>query len=220
MEFRAGSPADAEVIAGLIASFQSELTDDPSGAGAEEYLASVSVQAERDYLASERYRYLLAYSGSQLAGFIAIRDGSHLFHLFVERSHQRQGIARRLWERALERAVRSWQRWRLYGQLKPFRRAGVSSLWLCSSRVNTEYAWHLVSAHAASGFASMRPNQSKEVCSLGVIKLGDVAGTLCPGRCCGSAPPQKRRSSPRKYERQTPPLFNPARSLRARSHKV
>jgi len=96
MEFRVGSPADAEAIAGLIASFQSELTDEPSGAGAEGYLASVSVQSEREYLASERYRYLLAYSDSQLAGFIAIRDGSHLFHLFVERSHQRQGIARRL----------------------------------------------------------------------------------------------------------------------------
>jgi len=79
MEFRAGSPADAEAIAGLIASFQSELTDDPSGAGAEGYLASVSVQAEREYLASERYRYLVAYSDSQLAGFITIRDGSHLF---------------------------------------------------------------------------------------------------------------------------------------------
>src|SRR5262245_23255482 len=101
MEFRAGSPTDAEAIAGLIASFQSELTDDRSGAGAEKYLASVSVQAERDYLASERYLYLLAYSDSQLAGFIAIRDGSHLFHLFVECSHQRQGIARCLWERAL-----------------------------------------------------------------------------------------------------------------------
>ena len=102
MQIRAGSPADAEAIAGLIASFQSELTDDPSGAGADEYLASVSVGAERDYLASERYRYLVAYSDSQLAGFIAIRDGSHLFHLFVERAHQGQGIARRLWERALE----------------------------------------------------------------------------------------------------------------------
>ena len=64
MEFRAGSSQDAEAIAGLIASFQSELTDDPSGAGAEEYLASVSVRAEREYLASARYRYLLAYSGA------------------------------------------------------------------------------------------------------------------------------------------------------------
>ena len=32
MEFRPGSPADAEAIAGLIANFQGELTDDPSGA--------------------------------------------------------------------------------------------------------------------------------------------------------------------------------------------
>jgi GNAT superfamily N-acetyltransferase len=102
MEIRAGSPADAEAIAALIDSFQSELTDDPSGTGAEKYLASVSVQAEREYLTSERYGYLLAYSDSQLTGFIAIRDGSHLFHLFVERSHQRQGIGRLLWERALE----------------------------------------------------------------------------------------------------------------------
>jgi GNAT superfamily N-acetyltransferase len=101
MEFRAGSPADAEVIAGLIASFQSELTADPSGVGAQEYLASVSVLAERVYLASERYGYLVAYSDSQLIGLIAIRDRSHLFHLFVERSHQRRGIARRLWDRAL-----------------------------------------------------------------------------------------------------------------------
>ena len=101
MEFRAGLPPDADAIAGLIASFQNELTDDPSRAGAEAYLASVSAQAECEYLTSPRYRYLLAYAGPQLSGFIAIRDGSHLFHLFVDRTHQRQGVARTLWERAL-----------------------------------------------------------------------------------------------------------------------
>ena len=101
MDIRVGSPSDAEAIAGLIASFQSELTDDPSGAGAERFFASVSVQAESEYLASARYRYLLAFSGSEFAGFIAIRDGSHLFHLFVGRAHQRQGLGRRLWQQAL-----------------------------------------------------------------------------------------------------------------------
>ena len=101
MNIRVGSSSDAEAVAGLIAYFQSELTDDPSGAGAERFLASVSVQAERDYLASARYRYLLAFSGSELAGFIAIRDGSHLFHLFVGQAHQRQGLGRLLWQRAL-----------------------------------------------------------------------------------------------------------------------
>ena len=83
MEIRAGFSGDAEAIASLIASFQSELTDDPSGAGAEEYLASVSVQAERDYLASERYEYLLAYSNSQLAGFIAIRDRATRWQILI-----------------------------------------------------------------------------------------------------------------------------------------
>ena len=48
MDIRVGSPSDAEAVAGLIACFQSELTDDPSGTGAEHYLASVSVQAERE----------------------------------------------------------------------------------------------------------------------------------------------------------------------------
>ena len=72
MEIRSGSPSDAEAIARLIASFQGELTDDPFGAGAEGYLASVSAQAEREYLTSPRYRYLLAYAGPQLAGFISI----------------------------------------------------------------------------------------------------------------------------------------------------
>src|ERR1700747_1740026 len=101
MEIRVGSLSGAEAIAGLIASFQSELTDDPSGAGAEEFLASVSVQAEREYLASARYRYLLAFAGVELAGFIALRDGSHLFQLFVGRAHQRRGLARLLWQKAL-----------------------------------------------------------------------------------------------------------------------
>jgi GNAT superfamily N-acetyltransferase len=101
LDIRVGSPSDAEAVAGLIASFQSELTDDPSGIGAERFLASVSVQAEREYLASTRYRYLLAFSGSEFAGFIAIRDGSHLFHLFVARAYQGQGLGRRLWQQAL-----------------------------------------------------------------------------------------------------------------------
>ena len=151
MEFRVGSPADAEAIAGLIASFQSELTDDPSGAGAEGYLASVSVQAEREYLASERYRYLLAYSEFSTCRVYRHPRWLPPFSPLCRALTSAPGHCSALVGASLARAVRSQQRRRLYGQLKPFRRAGVSSLRLCSSRVNTEYAWHLVSAHAASG---------------------------------------------------------------------
>lgn len=102
---RAGSLADATACAALIAAFQRDLTDDPDGRGAEGYLASVSAEAERGYLASPRYAYLLAFGGAApdapLQGFIAIRDRSHLFHLFVDRAAQGRGLASRLWRKAL-----------------------------------------------------------------------------------------------------------------------
>lgn len=100
MTIRPGTADDAEAIAALIASFQRELTDDPEGAGAEPFLASVSCAAEQGYLASERYAYWVAEEGAEMLGFIAMRDTHHLFHLFVARPHQRRGVAARLWAQA------------------------------------------------------------------------------------------------------------------------
>ena len=102
---RAGTPDDGPACAALIASFQRELTDDPDGHGAEGFFASVSAEAERGYLASPRYAYLVALGGrgadAALQGFISIRDRAHLAHLFVARAAQGRGLARHLWTRAL-----------------------------------------------------------------------------------------------------------------------
>jgi len=49
--------------------------------------------------------YHVAESGSTLAGFVAVRDNSHLFHMFVDQRFHRQGVARRLWEVARRVAV-------------------------------------------------------------------------------------------------------------------
>lgn len=107
MKLRPGVPDDADAIAALVGSFQPELTDSPDGAGAEAYLASVTSEAERGYLASDRYRYVVAEGDDgTLIGFIALRDQTHLFHLFVARAHQRAGIARRLWQEARATAPR------------------------------------------------------------------------------------------------------------------
>ena len=102
---RAGTPDDAAAIAALIASYADDLVLDRAQAAP--YLASVSEEAERGYLASPRYRYVVAEvvgiddrpdAGRRgLAGFIAMRDTTHLFHLFVERSWHRRGLARVLW---------------------------------------------------------------------------------------------------------------------------
>lgn len=106
MIIRLATPDDARAIAALIAGFQRELTVDPDGGGAEGFLASVSEAAERRYLASPRYRFLVAEWAGALAGFIALRDGSHLFHLFVAAPHQRTGVARTLWRHARDLAER------------------------------------------------------------------------------------------------------------------
>jgi ribosomal protein S18 acetylase RimI-like enzyme len=106
MNIRSATPADARSLAELIASFQPTLTVDPSGAGAEQYLASVSEVSERQYLESPRYTYFVAEHDSEIVGFIAMRDRTHLFHLFVAAEYQGQGIARSLWRHAREHALR------------------------------------------------------------------------------------------------------------------
>jgi GNAT superfamily N-acetyltransferase len=107
MRIRPGTPSDANAVASLIASFQPILTLEPSGAGAEEYLASVSEDAEHQYLHSPRYAYLVAELEGRMAGFIAMRDRKHLFHLFVAAARQRTGIARALWEQARQLSLRA-----------------------------------------------------------------------------------------------------------------
>jgi len=107
MKLRSGTSSDAEAIANLIASFQTELTDHPDGLGAEHFLGSVSSQAERGYLESSRYSYIVAEHEDALIGFIALRDASHVFHLFVARQHQRKRVAQRLWQEAMAQALKS-----------------------------------------------------------------------------------------------------------------
>jgi GNAT superfamily N-acetyltransferase len=101
MNIRRGTADDSDAIAELIASFQPVLTLNPSGAGAEQYIASVSRNAEREYLESPRYVFLVLELGPRIVGFVAVRDGNHLFHLFVRAEHQRKGYARALWQQAL-----------------------------------------------------------------------------------------------------------------------
>jgi GNAT superfamily N-acetyltransferase len=148
MQLRSGTASDAEAIAELIASFQPELTDHPDGAGAEQYFASVSVQAERGYLESPRYAYFVAEGEGTMQGFIALRDVSHVFHLFVARQYQRAGVARRLWQEAKTQALKT---------AAPSHFTVNSSLWAVAvyRAFGFEPAGQVVSAHGIS-FMPMR----------------------------------------------------------------
>jgi len=99
MDIRPATPEDAEAIAALIRSFADLIVEDPAAAAP--FWASMSAAAHASNLRSARFRYTVAQAGGELLGYIAMRDGSHLFNLFVRAHDQRRGIARALWQQAL-----------------------------------------------------------------------------------------------------------------------
>lgn len=99
LQLREGRAGDAAAISALIVELAPAFFLSPDGAGTEPFLVSVSAAAEAGYIADTRYRFwVLEATDGALAGFIASRDTSHLFHLFVSPAWQGQGLSRRLWQ--------------------------------------------------------------------------------------------------------------------------
>jgi len=102
---RPGTVADAPIVGALVMDLLPFLTVDPQGRGAESFVANIDAAAQARYLAAPSFRYQLAWRGNALAGFVAMRDNGHLFHLFVDRALHGQGLGRRLWELARDEAL-------------------------------------------------------------------------------------------------------------------
>ena len=97
MRIEVATPADASEISELIVALSEPFYTSPSRIGAEPFLASVSPEAERGYLSAENFSYYVARSEGKLAGVVALRDSSHLFHLFVAKPFQGTRLASQLW---------------------------------------------------------------------------------------------------------------------------
>lgn len=96
---------DATKISELICTLIPYLQLDLSLKGAEYFLQSVTTESIANYIAAENFLYLVAHVNAQLVGVVAIRDNTHLYHLFVDSAFQRQGIATRLWLEAKNRVL-------------------------------------------------------------------------------------------------------------------
>jgi GNAT superfamily N-acetyltransferase len=68
------------------------------------FLAEQGEEAMRGFLASG-YVYHVAEIDGLLAGFIAIRERSHVYSLYVDQRFHRRGVARSLWDTAREAAL-------------------------------------------------------------------------------------------------------------------
>jgi GNAT superfamily N-acetyltransferase len=92
---------NAKAISELILSVASYFTLYPDGKGAERFLASMSEDAIQGYIESPSFSYFVCCVGRELAGVVAVREKSHLFHLFVLPKYQKSGISRLLWQHLL-----------------------------------------------------------------------------------------------------------------------
>lgn len=100
IHIRPATLADATPISALVIALSREfIVPDLSPEGAENLLGDMTPEATRGFM-EQGFRYHLAEAGDELVGFVATRDNSHLYHLFVATTHQRRGLARQLWETA------------------------------------------------------------------------------------------------------------------------
>lgn len=97
LAIRSARPEDAEAISALLLSLANRCTLYPDMRGAERFLASFAPDALSAVLASPAYRYLTGWIDGALAGVIALRDNSHLYHLFVADQFQGRKVASDLW---------------------------------------------------------------------------------------------------------------------------
>jgi GNAT superfamily N-acetyltransferase len=106
LHIRLAQPDDARAIGVLSRRVVRRwvLPDQPRKIG-RELLSRLSARMLRQRI-MEGQRFHLAYLGDVLVGVAAMRDDRHLLHFYVGTRYQGRGIARRLWRRALQDAIR------------------------------------------------------------------------------------------------------------------
>ena len=102
---RPARETDSPAIAALLDSLAAHILADPGAPAAAAFIASISPTAIAGYIRNPDYRYILGYIGETLVGAAAMRDNSHLYHLFVSARFQRRGIAKTLWTQLRDGAI-------------------------------------------------------------------------------------------------------------------
>jgi ribosomal protein S18 acetylase RimI-like enzyme len=100
LTIRKATPEDALPISQLIHEVALRFNAGPGGELAPWFLASVTPSAIAACIGDTRFNYLLGLVGEALAGVVAVRDATHVHHLFVAADFHCRGIATSLWERA------------------------------------------------------------------------------------------------------------------------
>jgi ribosomal protein S18 acetylase RimI-like enzyme len=105
MQIRSLIPDDIPAVAALLRRAAEEfILHESTPEDGAVFLAEQGEQGVRAFLA-KGYVYHLAAIDGELAGFIAVRERSHVYSLYVDKAFHRRGVARRLWEEARDAAL-------------------------------------------------------------------------------------------------------------------
>jgi ribosomal protein S18 acetylase RimI-like enzyme len=105
MRIRSLSPDDIPAAAALLGRAAGEfILHESTPEDGARFLAEQGEEGMRRFLASG-FVYHVAEVAGALAGFIAIRERSHVYSLYVDARFHRRGIARRLWDAARTAAI-------------------------------------------------------------------------------------------------------------------
>ena len=108
---RRAVPEDALSIAELILGEAHHVTLMPDGMGAETVLASMRADAIDRNIRSGQFCYWVYPDahGHDLLGVLGLREGDHLYQLFVRSDHHHKGLGRALWEQLWADWPDQWQ---------------------------------------------------------------------------------------------------------------
>lgn len=102
---RHATVADSGHISELLCNLSRKyITPELTSEGEKALLGSMSPKAIRNYIQSG-FRYHVAEADKRTIGVVAVSENKHLYHLFVARSFQRQGVARQLWRVAMQECL-------------------------------------------------------------------------------------------------------------------
>lgn len=100
LKIRKTRVSDARDISDLVLSLKDIFLADPASEEVQAFLETLQPDATAERIVSAEFEYHVAENEHGICGVIAIREKSHVYHLFVRSDSHRQGIARALWEHA------------------------------------------------------------------------------------------------------------------------
>ena len=107
LRIRAATPEDSESISKLICELVEKfIVGEFSTRGRDFLLSTLTAEAITQNMQSG-YRYHVAEVKESLSGVVAVRGNVHLYHLFVAERFHRKGIARKLWQFAMNECLRN-----------------------------------------------------------------------------------------------------------------